>query len=137
GYATRGTRILSVGTSAGNLLGLRQALTRAGMSVSIAWDAKQATDLLGIVRPEVVILDLGLPARGGHGIVADLVALEPRPLAVLIPGRDGDAAAPFAAAFATALAGRAHRRYAMRHTRALETLLRSPERAPKPPAARK
>jgi hypothetical protein len=32
-------------------MSLRQALSRGGMSVSMAWDGKQAADLLGVVRP--------------------------------------------------------------------------------------
>ena len=69
------------------------------MSVSMAWDANQATDLLGVVKPEVVVIDLELPRREGYNIVARLATAEPIPSAVLIPG-GGDAAGAFAAILA-------------------------------------
>jgi CheY-like chemotaxis protein len=80
-------------------MSLRQALSRGGMSVSMAWDGKQAADLLGVVRPEVVVIDLELPRREGYGIVAQLGQLETAPTAVLVPG-DDDTAAAFAAVLA-------------------------------------
>ena len=97
GLATRGTRVLTTGTSAEALISLRQALTREGMSVSMAWDGKQATDLLGMARPEVVVVELSLPPRAGYRFVAQLAACNPVPHAVLVPG-DDDPAAGFAAA---------------------------------------
>src|SRR2546430_13292804 len=81
------------------LMSLRQALARKGLSVSMAWDAKQAADLLQVVRPEVVVVDLALPRRDGYGIVARLAALDPPPSAILVPGPD-DAPAAFAAVLA-------------------------------------
>src|SRR2546422_6499737 len=53
-YAARGTRVVTVGADVDGLMSLRQALARKGLSVSMAWDAKQAADLLQVVRPEVV-----------------------------------------------------------------------------------
>src|SRR5205823_2430942 len=98
-YAARGTRVVTVGTDVDALMSLRQALARKGLSVSMAWDAKQAADLLQVVRPEVVVVDLALPRRDGYGIVARLAALDPPPSAILVPGPD-DAAVAFAAALA-------------------------------------
>jgi hypothetical protein len=70
------------------------------MSVSIAWDAKQVEDLLPMVRPEVAIVDLGLPPRGrAYGTVAGLATVNPVPTTILIPS--GDDAAGFAAALAS------------------------------------
>jgi hypothetical protein len=86
GYAPKAARIMAAGTDANTFISLRQALTRAGMSVSIAWDAKQASDLLEIVRPQALVLDLGLPPRGAHGLVAQAAAGTPPAIAVLIPG---------------------------------------------------
>jgi DNA-binding response OmpR family regulator len=91
------TRVLAVGGDPDRLLSVRQALTRAELSMSIAWDAKQADDLFRLVRPEVVIVDLGLPVRAGHRIALRLRTLDPRPLAVLVPAADEDAAVAFAA----------------------------------------
>jgi hypothetical protein len=134
-FAARGARVLSIGTSAGALLSLRQALTRGGMSASIAWDAKQAADLLGMMRPDVAIVDLALPPRGGYGIVAELAGLDPPPAMLLVPGGDGDASAAFAAALAAAVSG-SRCRHAMPHARALETLVRWSEGAPTPSVRR-
>jgi CheY-like chemotaxis protein len=99
GHAARGTRVITAGADVDALMSLRQALSRSGMSVSMAWDGKQAADLLGVVRPEVVVIDLELPRREGYGIVAQLAELEAAPTAVLVPG-DDDAATGFAAALA-------------------------------------
>ncbi len=98
-YTTRGTRVVTAGADVDSLMSLRQALSRGGMSVSMAWDATQATDLLGVVKPEVVVVDLDLPRREGYSIVARLATLDPVPSAVLIPG-GSDAAGAFAAILA-------------------------------------
>lgn len=85
-------RVLAVGGDGPRLLALRQALKRlAGTSVSIGWDVKQASDLLEIVRPEIVVVDLAL--RGAHGLVAEAAACPSAPLLVLIPTGHGDEAA--------------------------------------------
>jgi CheY-like chemotaxis protein len=91
------TRVLAVGGDPDRLLSVRQALTRAQLSMSIAWDTKQADDLFRLVRPDVVIVDLALPARGGHRVALRLRTLDPRPLALLVPADGEDAAAAFAA----------------------------------------
>jgi CheY-like chemotaxis protein len=97
--ATRGTRVVTAGADVDALMSLRQALARRGMSVSMAWDAKQAAELLAVVHPEVVVVDLELPRRDGYEIVAQLAAATLPPAAVLVPGRD-DAATCFAALLA-------------------------------------
>jgi len=71
---------------------------KAGMSVSIAWDLKQATELMEIVRPHVVVLDLTLPGRGAAVLVAGLARVETPPVLVLLPS-----APDRIAAFSTAL----------------------------------
>src|SRR5204862_8164655 len=50
GYAPRGTRIVTAGADGDTLMSLRHALTRQGLSVSMAWDAKQAVELFAAVR---------------------------------------------------------------------------------------
>ena len=99
GYTSRGTRVVTAGADVDTLMSLRQAMARLGMSVSMAWDAKQATDLLTVVRPEVVVLDLDLPRQAGYGIIVRLAAADPVPCAVIVPGKD-DAADAFAATLA-------------------------------------
>src|SRR5438477_2931508 len=86
-------------------MSLRQALARRGISVSMAWDAKQAADLLLIVRPEVVVVDLALPRRDGYAIVGRLANVEPAPSTLIVQGAD-DMAAGFAA---VSRRSRAHR----------------------------
>jgi len=67
----------------------------------MAWDAKQAMDLLTVVRPEVVVIDLDLPRQAGYGILARLSMADPVPRAVIVPGKD-DATDAFAATLAQA-----------------------------------
>src|SRR6266852_1089989 len=97
-YAPRGTRIVTAGADGDTLMSLRHALTRQGLSVSMAWDAKQAVDLFEAVRPEVVVLDLELPPRHGYELVVRLAGSSPVPSAVLVYGEGDDTGAGFAAA---------------------------------------
>ncbi len=106
GYVGRGTRVVTAGADVDALMSLRQAMARRQMSVSMAWDAKQATDLLGVVRPEIVVIDLELPRRDGYTIAVRLAAVDPIPSMVLIPSGE-DPAAGFAALLSDrAVAGR-------------------------------
>jgi len=91
--------VVTAGADVDTLMSLRQAMARLGMSVSMAWDAKQATDLLTVVRPEVVVLDLDLPRQAGYGILVRLAGADPIPCAVIVPGKD-DATDAFAATLA-------------------------------------
>ncbi|MCW5890520.1 MAG: hypothetical protein KIT14_08205 [bacterium] len=118
--AARGGRVLAAGTDANALISLRQALTRAGMSVSIGWDAKQAADLVEIVHPHFLVVDLALPPRGACGLVAQLAAPENTPMAVLIPG-----SADPAPSFAAALAERRTTTPTLSRARALEHVVRA------------
>jgi CheY-like chemotaxis protein len=98
-YAGRGTRVVTAGADVDALMSLRQALARGGLSVSMAWDAKQAADLLHVVRPEVVVVDLALPRRDGYGIISRIAGLDAPPSTVIIAAAD-DASAGFASALA-------------------------------------
>jgi CheY-like chemotaxis protein len=91
-----GTRVVTVGADFDALLSLRQALSRQGLSVSMAWDAKQAAELVEMVRPSIVVADLGMQ-RDACAFVASLTGASPMPTVVLIEGT-GDTAASFAAA---------------------------------------
>jgi hypothetical protein len=87
--AARGTRVLAAGSNVNAYISLREALARAGFSVAMAWDTKQAADLIGIVRPQVGIVDLGLAPRGGAPLVVELCGQDPPPPILLVPdGRD-------------------------------------------------
>jgi CheY-like chemotaxis protein len=85
--AKRGSRVVTVAEDVEAFVGLRQRLAREGMSVSMAWNAKQAADLLPMIRPTVVVLDLDLPAADGCAVLAQLAASDPVPAAVLVTGR--------------------------------------------------
>ena len=98
-HADGDARVLTVGSDADALISLRLTLVRDGMSVSMAWDAARAAQLLRAEQPEIVLIDLALPERAGYALVAQLAACDPPPLAALIPG-DDDATAAFAAALA-------------------------------------
>jgi len=100
-YARRETRVVTVGDDFVAFISLRHAMVRQGMSASMAWSAKQAAELLPMVRPEVVVIDLELPAREICGIVVRLASSEPVPSAILVRGTK-DPALAFAAALAQA-----------------------------------
>jgi ActR/RegA family two-component response regulator len=95
-HVTRGTRVLAAGADADAVMSLRQALSRQGASVSMAWDSNQARDLLAMTKPAVAVIDLELPPRDGCALVAALADLNPVPTAVLI-SQTMDGAARFAA----------------------------------------
>ena len=65
------------------------------MSVSMAWNAKQAVDLLPMVRPHVVVLDLGQAPADAIPVLGLVAATKPSPITVLVPGSK-DAAPTFA-----------------------------------------
>jgi CheY-like chemotaxis protein/predicted nucleic acid-binding Zn-ribbon protein len=88
-YTTRGARVMTIGDDVDAFVSLRQALARQGLSVSMAWNAKQADELLPMVKPAAVVVDMALPPRDGAGIIAQLGACDPVPAILLMPsGRD-------------------------------------------------
>jgi CheY-like chemotaxis protein len=93
-HAPAKARVVTVGADVDALLSLRQALARAGTSVSLAWDGKQATDLLDMVHPHAVVADLGAP-YDACAVLGRLAASSPIPAAVLIEG-NADASAALA-----------------------------------------
>jgi CheY-like chemotaxis protein len=99
-YASREGRIVTAGADVDALMSLRQALSRRRTSVSMAWDAKQAREMLGVVRPHAVVVDLGMPKRDGCAIVAATASLDPVPLLVLVTSAAGDTALDFTAVLA-------------------------------------
>lgn len=84
----RGTRVMTAGDDAETLGRLRTALVDEGMSVSMVWDAKQAADLVEVVRPGVVLVDLGLPRREGFEVVLRVADLTPVPATIVTVGRE-------------------------------------------------
>ena len=88
GLKPNGMRVVTVGSDVDAFIGVRQALSRQGMSVSMAWNAKQGDDLLGMVKPHVLIVDLDLPQRDGFAIVGRAALATPPPVLVVLPGRE-------------------------------------------------
>jgi CheY-like chemotaxis protein len=84
-YLGRNSRIVVVGSDP-RFASLRLALICKLMSVTIAWDAKQAVDLLKTSVPEVIVVDLAMPRPQGYEVVAHLSTLNPIPHAVLVAG---------------------------------------------------
>jgi DNA-binding response OmpR family regulator len=82
--AARGTRLVTIGDDVEGLVSLRHTLVRVGMAVSMGWDAKHAADLVPMVRPAAVVIDLDLPGGEGYGVFAQLSTVTPVPMAVLI-----------------------------------------------------
>ncbi|HWP66170.1 MAG TPA: response regulator [Candidatus Limnocylindria bacterium] len=87
-YVCKGARILTVGGDVDALMSLRQALARKGVSVSMAWDAKQAIEVMHQVRPDAVVVDLDIPKGDGYTIAVSAAnLLDPAPFMVLLGGR--------------------------------------------------
>jgi CheY-like chemotaxis protein len=63
---------------------MRQLLAKQGLSVSMARDTKQIDELLAMVRPQVVVIDLELPMRQGYELVMRMAATAPVPAMVLM-----------------------------------------------------
>jgi FixJ family two-component response regulator/cell division protein FtsB len=82
--APRGARVFAAGRDAEALMKMRQGLTKHGLSVSLARDTKQIDELLAMVRPQVIVIDLELPMRQGYELVMRMAATMPIPAMVLI-----------------------------------------------------
>ena len=70
---------------------LRMDLEQQGLAVLEAPDAKEALQRIRRDRPDLVLLDLGLPDRDGLGVLAD-VRLESRVPIIVVTGRADEAA---------------------------------------------
>jgi two-component system KDP operon response regulator KdpE len=62
---------------------LRSSLGAAGYHVVVAEDAAEATTMLATEKPDVIILDLGLPDRSGFDVIAEIRTRSPVPIIVL------------------------------------------------------
>jgi len=62
---------------------VRDYLARAGFDVTIARDGTSALTLVRQVRPDVVVLDLGLPGKDGLDVLRELRTAMPTPVLVL------------------------------------------------------
>ena len=57
--------------------GLQVRLTASGYDVSSARDAMQAIAVVRKVKPDLILLDIGLPGGDGHTVLARLKSLGP------------------------------------------------------------
>jgi DNA-binding response OmpR family regulator len=64
-------------------LGIRTVLTRGGLGVSSAADGKQGLRAFHAVRPDLVILDIGLPALDGWAVLERLRDMSDVPVLIL------------------------------------------------------
>ncbi|MGH7896249.1 MAG: response regulator, partial [Candidatus Binatia bacterium] len=93
--APRGARVFAAGRDADALMKMRQVLAKQGFSVSMARDTKQIAELLAMVKPQLVVVDLQLPMREGYELIMRVTSLSPIPSVIVIPP-DGDPAATLA-----------------------------------------
>jgi CheY-like chemotaxis protein len=82
--APRGARVFAAGRDADALMKMRQVLAKQGLSVSMARDTKQIEELVAMVRPQVMVVDLGLPGAEGYELVFRAAAMAPAPGVVVI-----------------------------------------------------
>jgi CheY-like chemotaxis protein len=66
------TRILYIEDNEDNIYMLTQRLTRHGFEVSIASDGAQGIDMAIRERPDLILMDLGLPALDGWAATRQL-----------------------------------------------------------------
>jgi two-component system, OmpR family, KDP operon response regulator KdpE len=66
---------------------LKATLGRAGFAVAEAANAREALSAKAIDKPDLILLDLGLPDRDGLELVTALRA-EPRPALIVVSARD-------------------------------------------------
>jgi len=83
--APRSGRVFAAGRDADALMKMRQLLAKQGFSVSMARDTKQITELVDMVKPQVVVVDLQLPMREGYELILRASSLSPIPSLVVIP----------------------------------------------------
>ncbi len=67
-------RVLAVGEDVDFMSGLRESLGRVRTSTAIAFDGRQAVDLIPMVKPQMVLIDLNLPRGGGLRIASQIAA---------------------------------------------------------------
>jgi chromosome segregation ATPase len=82
----RSNRVLTVGLETDGLLGGRDLLKKHGLSISMAWDSKQGQELLEMVNPTTIVVNLDLPRGDGYRALGRLAGIELRHRWVLCGG---------------------------------------------------
>lgn len=67
-------RLLVVGEDVDFMSGLRDSLGRVRASTAIAFDGRQAMDLIPMVKPQTVLVDLNLPRGDGLRVASQIAA---------------------------------------------------------------
>ncbi|MBI4516123.1 MAG: response regulator [Deltaproteobacteria bacterium] len=81
-------RLLAVSDNVEMTGALREVLARVRCSTSVAFDVRQAVDLLPMIKPDVVLVDFALPRGEGLRLISRLrsdAKLRDLPIAVLLP----------------------------------------------------
>ncbi len=73
-------RILTVGEAVEPMSKLRETLGQSRCSTAVAFDARQAAELIPLVRPELVLVDLALAKASGLSLLLDLSERSDPPL---------------------------------------------------------
>jgi CheY-like chemotaxis protein len=63
------TRVLMAEDSAVNRELLREILELKGFEVDEAWDGEEALEKIGRSRPDILLLDIGMPKLDGFGVI--------------------------------------------------------------------
>lgn len=86
GTAFAGKPILVVDDNKDVLQLLQRALARRKMACDLAYDGDEAAALLAENRYEIAFIDLRIPKKNGHKIIAEQLGLEERPYIFAITG---------------------------------------------------
>src|SRR5204863_5712910 len=84
-------RLISLFEDVDALIPLKAALTRVGHSISMACDPKQALDLLGMLTPDAVLVDVRTSPEAAAQFLDALAIENGRTPAFLVCGDDPDA----------------------------------------------
>ena len=63
-----------------------QVLTRGGYTILTAFDGEHGMSLVREAKPDLVLLDLKLPGRGGEEIIHEVISIDPTIVIVVITG---------------------------------------------------
>ncbi|HEX4917484.1 MAG TPA: response regulator transcription factor [Limnobacter sp.] len=88
------TRVLVVDDHPAVRLALRLVLEREGHQVIEAKDGNQAMQEVRSSKPDLVIVDIGLPTLDGLNLIKRLRLIEPAPRIIVLSGKPADIYAP-------------------------------------------
>jgi DNA-binding NtrC family response regulator len=83
-------RLISLSEDVDGLIPLKTALSKSGHSISMACDPKQALDLLGMLTPDMVLVDLRTAPEAAATFLDALALENGRTLVFLVCGDDPD-----------------------------------------------